>query len=133
MRASIAFAAALAALAAGSCRADRQEPAVDAGGAGGLARAAEDPKKKLVPFEPPASAARASMVELGAMLFFDPRLSGDGDMSCATCHDPKKGFADGLPTAVGHKGKVLARNTPSLVNAEHRKPLFWDGRAATVE
>src|SRR5687767_13876392 len=70
-------------------------------------------------------------VELGRLLFFDERLSGDGSMSCATCHDPNKGYSDGRPTGLGHKGKVLGRNTPTIINLESRRPFFWDGRAAT--
>jgi cytochrome c peroxidase len=49
--------------------------------------------------------------ELGRALFFDPRLSAKGSMSCASCHNPALGWSDGLPTAVGHNMKVLARST----------------------
>lgn len=71
--------------------------------------------------------------ELGKRLFFDPRLSGNGKMSCATCHDPDKGWSDGLPTARGHEGKTLARATPTIVNVGFNKILMWDGREATLE
>ncbi|MGE3547299.1 MAG: cytochrome-c peroxidase, partial [Kofleriaceae bacterium] len=54
-------------------------------------------------------------------------------MSCATCHDPNKGYSDGRATGLGHRGKVLARNTPTIINLETRRPFFWDGRAATIE
>jgi cytochrome c peroxidase len=50
--------------------------------------------------------------ELGRALFFDPRLSAKGSMSCASCHNPALGWSDGLPTAVGHNMKVLGRSTP---------------------
>ncbi len=72
-------------------------------------------------------------VELGKKLFFDPSLSGNGNMSCATCHDPTRGWADGLPTAKGHKGKVLGRATPTVINAGFYEILMWDGRAQSLE
>lgn len=71
--------------------------------------------------------------ELGKKLFFDPRLSGDGKMSCATCHDPAKGWADGLATAKGHNGKTLARATPTIVNVGFNKIFMWDGREPSLE
>lgn len=72
-------------------------------------------------------------VALGRQLFFDPRLSGDNSMSCATCHLADKGFADGRKTAKGHRDKVLTRNTPGLLNVGLFSSLFWDGRAADLE
>jgi cytochrome c peroxidase len=66
-------------------------------------------------------------------LFFDPRLSGNNDMSCATCHEPKKGFGDGLPRAKGHQGKKLGRNAPSLLNVGFYSSYFWDGREKSLE
>lgn len=75
----------------------------------------------------------AQRVELGKMLFFDPRLSGTGQMSCATCHDPRYGWSDGRPTAKGHNGKVLGRATPTIINTGFSKILMWDGRAASLE
>jgi cytochrome c peroxidase len=72
-------------------------------------------------------------VALGTQLFFDPRLSGDNTMSCATCHRPEKAFGDGLPRAKGADGKELARNTPTLLNIGHSSRLFWDGRAKSLE
>lgn len=71
-------------------------------------------------------------VRLGRMLFFDKRLSRDGDMSCATCHDPQKGFADGRALALGFRGATLRRHTPTVLNAVYNKTQFWDGRAATL-
>jgi cytochrome c peroxidase len=75
----------------------------------------------------------AARVELGKKLFFDPRLSGDGDMSCATCHNPSHGWSDGLPTAKGFRGMVLARATPTIVNTAYNSIQMWDGRKATLE
>lgn len=71
--------------------------------------------------------------ELGKKLFFDPRLSGNGKMSCATCHNPQFGWSDGMPTARGHEGKVLGRATPTIINVGFNKILMWDGRAKTLE
>lgn len=72
-------------------------------------------------------------VELGRLLFFDPRLSGDGTISCATCHDPRQGFADGLARARGVGGRALARHTPSVVNRALSTAQLWDGRGASLE
>jgi cytochrome c peroxidase len=72
-------------------------------------------------------------VALGKQLFFDPRLSGNNTMSCATCHVPEKAFGDGLPRAQGADGKELARNTPSLLNVGLYSSYFWDGRAKSLE
>jgi cytochrome c peroxidase len=72
-------------------------------------------------------------VELGKALFFDPRLSGSGAISCASCHNPALGWEDGLDKGVGHAGAKLGRHTPTILNAAWIEPLFWDGRAATLE
>jgi len=71
--------------------------------------------------------------ELGRMLFFDPILSKNLDISCATCHNPSLGFSDGLQTANGSDGTPLPRNALSLWNAGYETTLFWDGRAKTLE
>lgn len=80
---------------------------------------------------PVASAAHTdnAEVELGKMLFFDKRLSLDNSISCATCHDPSKGFADGRRLAIGFGGKQLQRHSPTVLNAAYNTPQFWDGRA----
>ena len=72
-------------------------------------------------------------IDLGRYLFFDPVLSGDGSVSCASCHDPNKGFSDGLPTSIGKDGQKLKRAAPTLWNVAYLKRLFWDGRATTLE
>jgi len=69
---------------------------------------------------------------LGRKLFFDPRLSSRRIRSCATCHHPGLGWADGLPYATG-SGQALSRHTPSLINIGFAKAFFWDGRATTME
>jgi cytochrome c peroxidase len=75
----------------------------------------------------------AARVELGRALFFDPRLSAKGSLSCASCHNPALGWSDGLPTAVGHNMKVLARSTPTIVNAAFNPLQMWDGRKGSLE
>ncbi len=72
-------------------------------------------------------------IDLGRYLFFDPLLSGDGSQSCASCHDPDKGFADGLGRSVGAEGEVLPRSAPTLWNVAFLKLFFWDGRASSLE
>lgn len=75
----------------------------------------------------------AELVELGRMLYFDRRLSGDGTMNCATCHLPDEGFADGREVSAAYPTNAHFRNTPTVVNAALRPRLTWDGRAASVE
>ncbi|HTP04953.1 MAG TPA: cytochrome c peroxidase [Nitrospirota bacterium] len=72
-------------------------------------------------------------VELGKKLFFDRRLSGDGTMSCATCHDPEHAFSDGLDISLSYPTTRNWRNSPTLMNVAFRKSLFHDGRAKTLE
>ncbi|WP_338518182.1 cytochrome-c peroxidase [Alteromonas gracilis] len=72
-------------------------------------------------------------VALGKMLFFDPRLSGDGNMSCASCHSPLFGWSDGQKTARGHKSMVLGRASPVVVNTGYNDIQMWDGREKTLE
>ncbi|HET7145498.1 MAG TPA: cytochrome-c peroxidase, partial [Anaerolineales bacterium] len=72
-------------------------------------------------------------VELGRILFFDPILSQNNDMSCATCHNPDLGFGDGMQQALGADGKNLQRNAMSLWNVAYNTNFFWDGRVATLE
>jgi len=82
------------------------------------------------PTDNPFSSAK---VELGKILFFDKRLSGSGQISCSTCHDPQKGWSDGLETSVGNQGKQLKRNAPTIINSAHNPFQFWDGRVKTLE
>ncbi len=70
---------------------------------------------------------------LGKTLFFDPRLSASGVMSCGTCHNPGLSWGDGLPKGVGHGMKTLGRRTPTLLNVAWSELFFWDGRAASLE
>lgn len=79
------------------------------------------------------STLRPARVALGQKLFFEPRLSGDGTVSCATCHDPARAFTDGRPLSVGIHGRVGQRNAPTVLNALYNKTQFWDGRVNTLE
>jgi cytochrome c peroxidase len=76
---------------------------------------------------------RPRQIDLGRYLFFDPLLSGDGSLSCASCHRPDMGFADGRGRSVGHGGELLKRSAPSLWNVAFLKSFFWDARASTLE
>lgn len=71
--------------------------------------------------------------QLGEKLFFDPILSRDSSVSCASCHRPEHAFADLTPTSKGVKGRMGGRNTPSCMNMTDRNFYFWDGRAETLE
>lgn len=71
--------------------------------------------------------------ELGRQLYFDPRVSLDGTVSCATCHNPEKGWTDQLRTSVGIDGQTGARNAPTVLNTAYGKIMFWDGRAPSLE
>ncbi|MDI1355880.1 MAG: cytochrome c peroxidase [bacterium] len=74
-----------------------------------------------------------SELSLGEKLFFDPILSRDSTISCASCHQPQFAFADNEPTSKGVGGKLGARNAPSCMNQSDRNFYFWDGRAETLE
>lgn len=84
----------------------------------------------FAPADNPASEAKAT---LGKTLFFDRRLSGDGTMSCATCHDPESGYGDRLAISLSYPTTKNWRNAPTLINVAWRTRLFWDGRAGSLE
>jgi cytochrome c peroxidase len=75
----------------------------------------------------------SAAVHLGQSLFFDLALSADGDVSCATCHQPSLAFSDGLPRASGTRAQQGTRNTPSLLDVAAQRSLFWDGRRSRLE
>jgi cytochrome c peroxidase len=87
-------------------------------------------RTRPVPADNPLTDAR---VQLGRRLFFDPILSADGTVSCASCHQPDHGLASPQPRAVGVRGQVGLRNAPALFNRAYGSSFFWDGRAATLE
>ena len=70
---------------------------------------------------------------LGKKLFFERRLSGSGQISCASCHDPDLAFADGRTVSFGHERKELKRNAPTILNTAFNETLFWDGRSESLE
>jgi cytochrome c peroxidase len=74
-----------------------------------------------------------TMVELGKQLFFDPILSRDRSISCASCHQPEHAFSDTARFSTGVDHAVGRRNTPSAMNTAARVHLFWDGRATSLE
>lgn len=75
----------------------------------------------------------ATEAQLGEKLFFDPILSRDSTISCASCHKPEHAFADITPTSKGVFNRMGGRNTPSCMNMTNRNLYFWDGRAETLE
>jgi len=72
-------------------------------------------------------------VELGKLLFFDTRLSGDGAVSCASCHDPKQGWGDGGDISRGYPGTQHWRNAQTILNAAYLRKIFWDGSVSSLE
>ena len=82
------------------------------------------------PAENPITAEGA---RLGRQLFFDKRLSRDGTVACATCHDPSLAFSDARPVAIGIGGQRGTRRTPRLANRAYGRTFFWDGRASSLE
>jgi len=82
------------------------------------------------PKDNPYSAEKA---ELGKLLYFDKRLSADGTVSCASCHDPKFAFTDGKAVSDGIKGQKGGRSAPTVINRAYSLAQFWDGRAGTLE
>jgi cytochrome c peroxidase len=72
-------------------------------------------------------------IQLGRMLFFDPRLSRNGDVSCNSCHDLSRFGVDGNPVSVGDNKQQGTRNAPTVFNSAAHVAQFWDGRAPDVE
>ena len=72
-------------------------------------------------------------VELGKQLYYDQRVSADATVSCASCHDPAKGWTDNRVTSVGIGNQLGARNAPTVLNTVYGKSMFWDGRAPSLE
>ncbi|HSD10966.1 MAG TPA: cytochrome-c peroxidase, partial [Candidatus Binatia bacterium] len=91
------------------------------------------PEGVLPPEIPADNPVTAAKVDLGKKLYFDSRLSKDDTISCATCHDPRAGFADGHSVSDGVGGAKGVRNSPTVLNAAFLREQFWDGRAPTLE
>jgi cytochrome c peroxidase len=81
----------------------------------------------------PKNAVSAEKIALGKQLYFDPRLSKSGTISCNSCHNLASGGVDNLSTSVGHKWTLGGRNSPTSLNAALHTSQFWDGRAKDVE
>lgn len=82
---------------------------------------------------PAVPALDARKVALGRAMYFDTRLSGDGTLSCASCHNIQAGGDDGLPTSVGIRGQRGPINAPTVLNAGLNIAQFWDGRAPNLK
>lgn len=105
--------------------------------------AADAADKALANFAPPAGLPEvpvpednpltAAKVELGKQLYFDKRLSIDKTVSCASCHDPAKGWSNGESVATGVSLKKGGRSAPTVLNTAYQTSQFWDGRARTLE
>ena len=91
------------------------------------------PSGVLPPVIPADNPVTSEKVALGQKLYFDPRLSKDDTVSCATCHDPLHAFAEPRPVSLGVGGAKGARNAPTVLNAAFLQEQFWDGRAPTLE
>jgi cytochrome c peroxidase len=101
--------------------------------AGNTAKAPKEPLGLQPITWPPDNPYSAEKVELGKLLFFDKRLSADGTVSCATCHDPKFAFTDGASVSTGIRGQKGGRSAPTIINRAWSLAQFWDGRAPTLE
>lgn len=91
---------------------------------------------KPIPLTPPAlpgNPASPARVELGKMLFFDPRLSASHTISCNSCHNVGLGGVDAAEKSIGHKWQKGGRNSPTVFNAVFNTAQFWDGRAKDLE
>ncbi|MFK7800421.1 MAG: parallel beta-helix domain-containing protein [Anaerolineae bacterium] len=110
-----------------------QEPVIPAAEAGAGSSSVLPSYTGLQREFPELEAPDPAAVELGRNLFFDAILSADNDMSCASCHQPEKGFADGRTVAETADGTKLARNAPTLWNVGYLGEIFHDGRASSLE
>ena len=113
-------------------------PVIQAPGPPGIIRVIRDrrPTARLADMTlpvPPDNPITDAKTALGRKLFFEKRLSADGSVSCATCHDPERAFADTRTLAVGVHGRVGKRHSPTLINRGFGRAQFWDGRANTLE
>lgn len=92
-------------------------------GVGGLKTALPEARHKFSP----------QQIDLGKYLFFDPVLSADNSISCASCHNPDLGFSDGKAQSVGIHNSKLPRSAPTLWNSAYLRTFFWDARASSLE
>ncbi|MCK4774486.1 MAG: cytochrome-c peroxidase, partial [Candidatus Krumholzibacteria bacterium] len=101
---------------------------------GGMVAQAGSPRigELIQPIEP-AKVQNEAKVELGKKLFFDPRLSKSGFISCNSCHNLATGGVDNLPSSIGHKWQLGPINSPTVFNASYNIAQFWDGRAKDLQ
>jgi len=92
-------------------------------------RLANEPIKPIQPI----IITEPDKVELGKKLFFDPRLSRSGFISCNSCHNLSMGGSDNIPTSIGHKWQEGPINSPTVLNSSMNLAQFWDGRAADLQ
>jgi len=97
--------------------------------AAGLAFAVSEPIQPIAPVD----GLNAAQVELGKKLYFDPRLSKSGFISCNSCHNLSMGGTDNLKTSIGHAWQEGPINSPTVLNADLNLAQFWDGRAADLK
>jgi len=90
---------------------------------------ADEPIKPI----PDANITNPAMVELGKKLFFDPRLSKSGFISCNSCHNLSMGGTDNLKTSIGHQWNQGPINAPTVLNSSLNLAQFWDGRAKDLQ
>ncbi|MFH2205112.1 MAG: cytochrome c peroxidase [Elusimicrobiota bacterium] len=101
---------------------------------GEIAAAAPPPLGPLPPVPVPGdNPLTPAKVELGKLLFFEPRLSGNGDSFCAACHEPAMGWGDGAELALGYSGTLDWRNSQTILNAAYYSKLEWDGTKPSLE
>ncbi len=96
------------------------------------AMAAKPSNEPITPIRPPQN-INLGMVELGKKLYFDPRLSKSGFISCNSCHNLSRGGSDNLPTSVGDQWQQGPINSPTVLNSSLNVAQFWDGRAADLQ
>ncbi|MDT8448138.1 MAG: cytochrome c peroxidase [bacterium] len=94
----------------------------------GFSLSAQTPLFSTPPRDLVFEQANQPLIDLGRQLFFDPRLSGNDQLACASCHVPELGFGDGQAKSRGVAGTLLGRHTPHLNNLEPQGLMFWDGR-----
>jgi cytochrome c peroxidase len=82
---------------------------------------------------PPENPPTTATIDLGRRLFYEVKLSSDGTLACASCHNPALGFSDRRKHSTGVGGKLGQRNAPTVVNAAYSTSQFWDGRAPSLE
>jgi cytochrome c peroxidase len=109
---------------------DTPIPLAEQGGGARQPDAATTGLQAAWPALPPVDPQQAA---LGRLLFYDPVLSANDDLACASCHHPDEGFSDGRPVAQNAHGDPLRRNAPSLWNVAYASRLFWDGHADSLE